>query len=78
MTTPAVTVYHQNGCSPCHSAMEFLKQKGVPFVAKNVSDDVEAQQELLALGSRSTPTINIGDEILIGFSPSKIVKALGL
>jgi glutaredoxin-like protein NrdH len=75
---PNVIVYHQDGCRPCHTAMEFLRQKGIPFVAKNVSGDVEAQEELLALGSRSTPTIKIGDEILIGFSPSKIVKALGL
>jgi len=71
-----VIVYHQNGCRPCHSAMQFLEQKGVPFIAKNVSEDVEAQEELVALGSRSTPTIKIGDEILIGFSPSKIMKAL--
>lgn len=76
--TPSVTVYHQNNCSPCHSAMEFLKQKGIPFVAKNVSEDAGAQEELIALGSRSTPTIKIGDEILIGFSPSKIMKALGV
>jgi len=76
--TPSVTVYHQNDCRPCHTAMEFLRQKGVPFVAKNVSEDTAAQEELIALGSRSTPTIKIGDEILIGFSPSKIVKALGL
>ena len=73
-----VTVYHQNDCRPCHTAMEFLKQKGVPFTAKNVSEDVGAQEELIALGSRSTPTIKIGDEVLIGFSPSKILKALGI
>jgi glutaredoxin len=73
-----VIVYHQNGCSPCRTAMEFLKQKGVPFTARNVSEDAEAQQELIALGSRSTPTIKVGDEILIGFSPSKILKALGI
>jgi glutaredoxin len=58
--------------------MEFLRKKGVAFVAKNVSHDAQAQEELLALGSRSTPTIKIGDEVLIGFSPSKIAKALGL
>ena len=57
--------------------MDFLTQKGIPFTAKNVSEDVSAQEELIALGSRSTPTIKIGDEVLIGFSPSKILKALG-
>jgi hypothetical protein len=35
------------------------------------------QEELISLGSRSTPTFKIGAEILIGFSPSRILKALG-
>jgi glutaredoxin-like protein NrdH len=72
-----VVIYTQPNCRPCHAAMEFLKQKGVAFVAKNVAEDSEAQDELLALGSRSTPTLKIGSEILIGFSPAKILKALG-
>lgn len=71
-----VIVYHQDGCHPCLTAMEYLRQKGIQFTARNVSHDPTAQDELLALGSRSTPTIKIGAEILIGFSPSKIQKAL--
>jgi hypothetical protein len=58
--------------------MEFLSQKGVAFVSKDVSVDLEAQRELIALGSRSTPTIKVGDQVLIGFSPSKLMAALGL
>lgn len=73
-----VILYTQPNCRPCQSAKDFLSQKGIPFVAKDVAGDEQAQQELLALGSRSTPTLKIGDEILIGFSPSKILKALGL
>jgi len=58
--------------------MEFLSRSGVPFVAKDVSVDLEAREELIALGSRSTPTIKVGDEVLIGFSPTKLGKLLGL
>ena len=58
--------------------MEFLSQKKVAFVAKDVSVDLEARDELIALGSRSTPTIKVGDQVLIGFSPSKLATALGL
>jgi len=32
--------------------MEFLSQRGIPFVAKDVSTDMEARVELIALGSR--------------------------
>jgi len=74
--TDTVIVFHQEGCHPCRTAMEYLRQRGIPFTARNVSNDPAAQEELLALGSRSTPTIKIGAEVLIGFSPSRIQKAL--
>ena len=57
--------------------MEFLSQRGVPFVAKDVSTDTEARAELMALGSRSTPTIKVGGDVLIGFNPAKLVALLG-
>ena len=57
--------------------MEFLSQRGIPFVAKDVSTDLEARAELIALGSRSTPTIKVGSEVLIGFNPAKLLAALG-
>ena len=56
--------------------MEFLSQKGIPFVAKDVSTDTEARAELIALGSRSTPTIKVGSEVLIGFNPAKLLALL--
>ena len=56
--------------------MEFLSQRGIPFVAKDVSTEAEARAELIALGSRSTPTIKVGDEVLIGFNPTKLLALL--
>ena len=56
---------------------EYLSQKGIEFVDKDVSRDVQAQMELVVnLQSRSTPTIVIGDEMLIGFQPDLIDAAL--
>ncbi len=57
--------------------MEFLSQRGIPFVAKDVSTDLEARAELIAIGSRSTPTIKVGGEVLIGFNPAKLLALLG-
>lgn len=71
-----VIVYHQPNCGPCHAAMEYLKQKGIAFVAKDVFTDEAAQREMTALGSSSTPTIKVGNDVLIGFSPSKLSKLL--
>jgi len=58
--------------------MEFLSQKGIPFTAKDVSTDLDARQELIALGSRATPTITVDGQVLIGFDPTKLTALLGL
>ena len=56
--------------------MAWLSQKGVVFVAKDVSTDMDARDELIALGSRSTPTIIVDGQPFIGFSPQKLSAAL--
>jgi glutaredoxin len=58
--------------------MEFLSRQGISYTAKDVSSDAEARQELIALGSRSTPTITIDGETFVGFNPSKLSAALSL
>ncbi len=58
--------------------MEFLSQKGVAFTAKDISADMEARKELLALGSRATPTIKVDDEVIIGFDRGKLSALLGI
>jgi len=58
--------------------MEFLSHKGIVFTAKDVSVDLEARQELIALGSRATPTITVDGQMLIGFDPTKLAALLGI
>lgn len=56
--------------------MEYLSQKGVPFVEKNVARDQQAVQELMSMGLRSLPVVVIGDKRLSGFNPKAIDAAL--
>lgn len=54
-------------------AMEYLSRKGVPFVAKDVREDDEAMRELVQdLGSRSTPTIVVDGNVMVGFEKAKL------
>jgi glutaredoxin len=56
---------------------EYLSQKGIPFVSKDVHQDEAARHRLVnELGSRSTPTLEIGDKVLVGFNPEAIQAAL--
>jgi len=58
--------------------VEFLSQKGVQFVEKNVRADQAALKELIDLGYQSTPVTVIDGEAIVGFDQTKISQLLGI
>jgi glutaredoxin-like YruB-family protein len=71
-----VILYSQPGCPPCFAAKKFLAARNIPFEYKDVQADPAALRELVSLNSRSTPTIVVGDEVMIGFDPDRLESAL--
>ena len=54
----------------------FLSLRNAEFVDKNVSIDLEARAEIVAMGFDSTPVTVIGDRTLTGFNVMEIDEAL--
>jgi glutaredoxin len=54
----------------------YLSRKGFEYTEFNVSENREALKELVTKGYRSTPVTVIGDENVVGYSPTKIDEAL--
>lgn len=73
-----VILYSQPGCPPCYAAKQFLTARNIPFEYKDVQADPGALRELVKLNSRSTPTIVVGEEVMIGFDPDRLESALNL
>ena len=73
---PQVILYSQPGCAPCFAARAFLQSRHVAFTYKDVQADPQAFRELMDLGSRSTPTLRVGDEVMIGFDPARLDEML--
>jgi len=73
-----VVIYTQPGCAPCAAAIEFLSSHGVPFVERNIQEDPSALTDLRRLGAMATPTITIGDEVIVGFDVARLTELLGL
>ena len=78
MLYPEVVIYTQPGCPPCGTAKEFLTKHEVPFEEKNIRENPEHIQTLQQLGSKSTPTTVIGDEVIIGFDRDRFEELLNL
>lgn len=71
-----VVLYSQPGCPPCFAAKRFLAARGVEFEYRDVQADPAALRELAALRSQSTPTIVVGEEVMIGFDPERLASML--
>ncbi len=54
----------------------YLSRKDIPFTELNVSLDRDALKSLVTMGYRTTPVTIIGDEKVVGYSPSKLESAL--
>jgi glutaredoxin-like protein NrdH len=55
---------------------EFLSRAGKPFTVRLVDEDDQAYDELLALGYRTIPITIIGDQVIKGFNPKALARAL--
>ncbi len=60
----------------CTKVKEFLSQKGIKFVERDVSKDEDAITELKKLGIMTTPVTVIDGELVIGFDMSKLEQLL--
>ena len=56
---------------------EFLSKRGLAFVEKDVLKDPQNLEELhQKTGRRATPTLLIGDQVIVGFDKPEIEQAL--
>ncbi|AUX46270.1 uncharacterized protein SOCE26_077750 [Sorangium cellulosum] len=77
-----VIIYGASWCKPCHQAADYLRAKGVAAIVKDIEEDpaaaAEMQDKLAKSHQRggSIPIIDVRGQILVGFSPGALDKAL--
>lgn len=78
LTKPRVVIFTQPDCPPCQLAKLFLTEKGVVFEERDITLDPAAVRDLTeTYSSHSTPTLVIGEEVMIGFNPERLDEILG-
>lgn len=58
-------------------AEEFLSQRNVPFVVRDIMNDQSAMDELLEIGVLTTPVTVFDGEVVVGFDRARFEKLLG-
>ncbi len=78
MIKAEVVLFTQPDCPPCHIVKLFLAERGVAFVERDITTDPDAIRDLTEkYRSHSTPTLVIGEEVMIGFNPERLDAILG-
>jgi glutaredoxin-like YruB-family protein len=73
----AVVMYSTAWCGVCKRARKYFEDNRIAFVEYDVDKNVQARNEYLLLNPRrSVPTIKVGNEVVVGFSPAAIENAL--
>lgn len=72
-----VIVYTTPTCGYCHQAKNYLTQKGVPFVEKDVSRDQAAAQEMVRKSNQmGVPVLDVDGQIIVGFDMRRLEQLL--
>ncbi|MEK7103684.1 MAG: glutaredoxin domain-containing protein [Patescibacteria group bacterium] len=75
----SVTIYSTPTCGYCKLAKAFFKENGVEYVEHDVSEDLKAQEEMIAKTNQmGVPVIDIDGEIIIGFDQERLSELLGV
>ncbi len=54
-----------------------MQERGIPVTEYDVDTNVQARNEYLLLNPRrSVPTLKIGNEVVVGFSPAALEGAI--
>ena len=72
-----IIVFTQPDSLPCEAVKLFLDDRGVAYEEKDVVASPNLAYEMVEkYRSRSTPTVVVGDEVVIGFNPERIDQLL--
>ena len=73
----AITVYSKPNCVQCSATYRALDKAGLVYRTVDIALDVEALEQVRALGYAQAPVVVAGEDHWSGFRPDKI-KALAV
>lgn len=67
-----VVLYRTAGCPFCKQAADYMQQKSIPFVERDVETEPASKAEYARLGGKGVPFLVFGQKTMLGTSPAAI------
>ena len=67
-----IVVYTSSTCPYCTLVKDFLNSKGINYIEKNISVDMEARKELMKMGHMGVPVTLIAGKEIVGFDKREL------
>jgi mycoredoxin len=72
--TADIEIYTTTQCPYCRQAKAYMDKRGIPYLEKNVEEDIELRKEFRARGGYGVPYFFVYGEPLKGFDPGEFEK----
>lgn len=72
-----VVVYTEPGCAGCEQVKKFLRERKIPFIEKDIFQDMTAIKELRDLGHVTVPVTRVGSEVIVGLDLGALERRFG-
>jgi len=78
LTCDRATIFGASWCAPCHYAARHLRRRGVQVEERDIEGDAEAKLFVRSRSGRSLtlPVIDICGDVLDGYNPDRLDKAI--
>lgn len=71
-----VEIYTTSTCGYCRQAKEYMDDRGIEYLEKNVESDRELQREFRDRGGRGVPYLFVNGEPMRGFNAERFEELL--
>jgi glutaredoxin len=75
-TAKTVELYVTSWCGYCVKLENFMKNQGIPYTKYDIERDERAAEVFHSLGGVGVPVTRIGNQIVYGFDPDRILELL--
>lgn len=74
-----ITIYRTSWCAFCHTEMQWLDRLGIKYVAKDIEQDADAQEEMMKKldgDFRGVPVTDVAGDIILGFNRPALEESI--